>query len=410
MNKQVTIILLCLLSLVGFAKDKQQIIEQTESDKSTYAKDNLKNDLAVAFGEKSIERQTSEKEFAAWGKKLKEFLMASDDDFAQASTLAKMISNLQTASMLAKLHNKNDQVDALNDLSYQPFADLLNQMIAKAELSAVALDILTKVCFTREMADHCHANVLLEKRMQQDTANLQAYLRPFDIAAKANNTKSMHQLIQLMAASQYSRTPLGITDNMSTLIDAFIANNPIPQSAVDNMITDYQKLSGISPEKKTQLDELMPAYMSTFIKSSFFNLNDFPPYKPILSYCQTNIDAVTYCRDITQIMIQKSNSMIDKAMGHSLLIATYELERNQVGIDATTQLNEKFRQTYKCIGDLGSGKYFIDDYFDPELQKITFNATDEYQMMIQQAELRYRNLKAQGDINATNPDSCFDEG
>ncbi|VAW46976.1 hypothetical protein MNBD_GAMMA02-173, partial [hydrothermal vent metagenome] len=38
------------------------------------------------------------------------------------------------------------------------------------------------------------------------------------------------------------------------------------------------------------------------------------------------------------------------------------------------------------------------------------NATDEYQMMIQQAELRYRNLKAQGDINATNPDSCFDEG
>lgn len=407
MNKYIFPLLLCLFPLTAFAQNDLALAEKTETDKSGYANDNLKKDMAVVFGEKSIERKISEKKLTAWSTKLDEFLLASDDDFAHAMTLAKLVSGLDTAKFQAKLHNKEDEVDVLNDLSYQPFGDLLNQMIAQSKISTEAFDILNKICFEERISDFCHANVLLEKRMQQDTTNLHAYIRPFGVAAKANNEKSMLQLIQLMATSQHSQSPLGITDNMSALIDEFIANNPIPQSATDNMIEDYKKLSGISPAMKIRLDKLMPAYMPTYIKTGYRYLNDLPPYRALLGYCQTHIVAVSYCRDIAQIMIQKSNSMIDKGMGHSLLIATYELERNQAGIDAAKKLNDQFRQSYECIRDLSSGRYFIDDYFNPKFQEITENAIDEFEMIIQHAELRYQNLKSQGDASAINPNTCF---
>ena len=408
MNKPVTLILLCLMSAIVGAQDPSKEIQSNELNNSTLTKDNLKNDMAVAFAEKSVERQASETAFAAWGMKLNEHLIASEDDFSQAMALAKMVSGVETASMLAKLHDNTEQVAALNDLSYQPLADLLNQLINKPELSAATLDILTNICFKPAIQDHCHANVLLQKRMQQDTANLQAYLRPFALAVKANNTQTMQQLIQLMAAaSQYSRIPLGIDDTMESLIDAFIAENPIPQSAVDNMISDYRQLSGLSPEKKAQLDDLMPAYMPALIKFSFNYLNDVPPYKPLLQYCQSHLAALNACRDITEIMIKNSNSMIDKGVGHSLLIATYELQRNQAGINAAKQLNEKFRNAYECVRDLTKDKYFIDNYFDPEYQKINLTATDELERLIQLAELSHQIRLSQGDGTAVNPDSCF---
>jgi hypothetical protein len=410
MNQLITLFIFFLISASVVAQDQPQDIEPNELKNSTQAQDNLKNDMAVAFAEKSVERQASEIEFAAWNLKLNEFLMASGDDFAQAMTLAKMVSNVSTASFLAELHENTEQVDAFKDLSYQPIADLVNQLINQAELSTQSFDVLTQICFSEEMIDHCHANVLLEKRMQQDSSNLQAYLRPFALAVKANNKKSMQQLIQLMAASQYSRVPLGINDTMESLIDAFIADNPIPQSAVDNLISDYQQLSGISSEKKAQLDELMPAYMPTFIKFSFNYLNDVPPYKPLLQYCQSNLSALSACRDISEVMIQNSNSMIDKGVGHSLLIATYELERNQAGINAAQQLNEKFRNAYECVRDLTQDTYFIDNYFDPEYQKINLTSTDELETLIKLADMRFQKLTAQGDETAVDPDSCFAEG
>jgi len=382
---------------------------KTENKENTSSQDILKNNMAVLFAEKSEERQASEKQFATWALQLNEFLFASNHDFAHALTLAKIVSGIQNARLSAKIHKNKNQIDRFNELSYQPIADILNQLILKPELSADTYDILTTICFLPEVADHCHAKVLLEKRMQNDTGNLHAYLRPFELASKANNNNTMQKLIQLMAVSEHSRTPLGITDNMSQLIDEFINNNPVPQSAINNMITDYQKLSGISPAKKAQLDELIPNYIPTYIKTSFKHFND-SPYKPVLKYCQTYLVALPYCRKIAQIMIQKSNSMLDKGVGHSLLIATYELERNQAGIDAAKQLNDEFRQSYECIRDLSSNQYFIDDYFNPTYQQITVHATDEFEMIIQQAELRYKMQKKQGDESATNPDTCFTDG
>lgn len=416
MKQITTLLLLCLFSSVTYADNKttEQKVEfkemAAENKKDTYSKENLNNDMAVAFGEKSTERQASEIEFAKWSLKLNEFLLTSDSDFAQAMTLAKMISGIESAEMMAKMHDKQDQADALNDLSYQPIADAVNQLIAKPELSSATFDILTSICFKPVLIDHCHANVLLQKRMIQDTKNLQAYLRPFDLAVKTNTNKTVNNLIQIMAASEFSQSQQGLNNpGLNTLIDDFIANNPIPQSATDNLITDYRKISGLSPTKKAQLEELMPNYMPVYIKFSYLYLNDVPPYKTVLNYCQTNIAAVPYCRKIAQIMIQQSNSMIDKGVGHSLLIATFELERDQAGIKAAQQLNDDFRQSYECIGELTSEKYFIDNYFDPEYQKINFNSSDEFETSIQLAELRYRNLKAAGDKNAVNPDSCFNE-
>ncbi len=395
MKNKLNYFLLLILSFNGLTQSEEKI------DK------NFKNDMEVVFGEKSKARLESEKEFAEWGHKLNEFLLANGDDYTQAMVLAKMTSNVQTARLTANIHQKTKQIDALNDLSYQPIADVLNQLIAAKEISTQAFDTLSYICFSEEMQDHCHANVLIEKRMQQDTDNLQAYLHPFNLAVKANNKKLAYQLLHLMTVSQYSRSQLGITDQMKTLIDTFINANPVPQSAIDNMIADYQKLSGISPDKKTQLNQLMPTYMPHHIKFSFNYLHDMPPYRTVLEFCQSNVKAAESCRKIAQTMIRKSNSMLDKGVGHSLLIATYEAEKNQAGIDTAKQINDEFRQSYECIRKLSTQKYFIDSYFDPEYQDIYDKSLDEFETLIQLAELNYKNSKAKGEQSTINPKTCF---
>lgn len=412
MRKRTTLIF-CLISFASLAQstlnsDNNPGAETvTTKNESAQISESLKNDMAVAFGEKSAERQASELEFVTWGLELNEYLISSGDDFAHAMTLAKILSGIRFAQFKADLHEQQDKKDALNELGYQPMADQINQLIAKPELSAATLEILSSLCFYPELADHCHANVLLEKRMQLDTENLQAYLRPFNLAAQTKSTKLMDQLIQVMAASQHNRILHGLTDEMNALIDDFITKNPIPQSAIDNMIADYRQLSGVSNEKKDQLEQLMPPYMPSFVKSTYQHLNDSPAYRPLLDYCQTHIKAAHHCRKIAHVMIQKSNSIISKGVGHSILIATFELERDQAGIKAATKMNEQFRQSYECIADLVTGPHFIDARFNPDFREITESATDDYEMMIDHAKLRYKNLTAQGDESAVNPDSCF---
>ncbi len=411
-----TSIVLALLACTAHAQTSQPETDITvdnkaevKNNKSTYSEDNLNQDMAVIFSEKSLERQTSEVEFMAWNNQLNEFLLNSDDDFSKAMTLAKMVSDVKNAQLMATIQNKPTQLDALSNLDFQPLAHSLNQLIAQPKLSAATLSVLNNVCFTDEIAEYCHANLLLEKRMQQDTENLQSYLRPFALAQQAKDNQLMTQIFKLMAASKHSQIPQGISQEMAALIDEFIINNPIPASAVSNMIEDYRKLSGLSPEKKAQLDELMPQYMPSHIKFSYTHLIDSTPYRAILNYCQSHIGAVPGCRNIAETMIQKSNSVTAMGVGHALLIATYELERDAQGINAAKQLNDQFRQSYQCVTDLTAEKYFIDNYFDQAWQNISTQVTSELEMLIQLAELNYSKKLTQGDKSAVNPDQCFAE-
>ena len=99
--------------------------------------------------------------------------------------------------------------------------------------------------------------------------------------------------------------------------------------------------------------------------------------------------------------------MLDKIIGHKLVVFAQESIGNQAEIDHAQQQFDQYKASYECITDLLHGDHFIDNQFDPEFQAITHNATDEYQMMKDHAQLRYRNLTAQGDANAIDPNSCF---
>ena len=72
-------------------------------------------------------------------------------------------------------------------------------------------------------------------------------------------------------------------------------------------------------------------------------------------------------------------------------------------------LNDNFKKSYECVQKIASGPYSIDNNFDPEFQKITLQATDEFELVIQRAEYRYNNLKSKGDDSAVNPNTCFDD-
>ncbi|MGJ8664723.1 MAG: hypothetical protein ACSHWU_13795, partial [Marinicella sp.] len=273
--------------------------------------------------------------------------------------------------------------------------------------SVEALNIMTKVCYEEEIAPMCNTNALLDKRMLANSDNLQAFLRPFAVAKQANKPELMSQIVQLMSVTKHSHTPLTLTPAMNDLIDTFLQENPTPDEVLESQINEYKQLTGISDSMKARLQEELPTYMPTLIKTSYHFLTDLPSYKPLMTYCQTTFSAIKNCRKIAEIMIQKSNTMIDKGLGHAILIASFEVEQNQDGIIVAEQLNKKFRQGYECILKLNQTEYYIDDYFDPDYQKIQRQVTDEYEKIIQLADKRYRDLLAQGDTTAVNPETCF---
>ncbi len=380
---------------------------QTEKKTDTISAE-FKNDMAVVFGKKDSAQKTAALEYALWTDELQKYLLDSDDDFAKAITLAAKVSTVQNSKLIAKINQNNKLEQQLNDLSYQPIADALNMLLTQNDLSADALDVLSDVCFNKEIKDHCHTNILLQKRMQADSDNLQVYLRPFAMSTQANNHSTSEKLLALMANTKKSKTTLLITPETNLLIDQFLADNPVPKSYIEGMIIDYKKLSGVSAATKAKLIDLMPNYMPAFVKNSLRHLNDLPPYKPLMDYCKKHATVVVQCRDIARIMIQKSNSMIDKGIGHAVLIASFEATGDIAGAKSAKELSDQFKTSYKCIQKLGSGPHFMDNYFDPTYQKITMETTDEYEMIIQLAEYRYKKLKAQGDESAVDPNTCFD--
>ena len=241
------------------------------AEKKAGMSEELKNDLGVLFKEKtSLTEKNAAVEYAQWSEQLHQHLANSGDAFAQAMVLASRVSAVQNSQLMAKINKKAELEQQLSELSYQPIADALNLLIAQDDLSPDTMDILTHVCFYAAIKDHCHANVLLQKRMRQDSDNLQVFLRPFELAGKANNAEAMRNLVTLMANSEISRSVLFITPKMNQLIDEFLAENPVPQSTIDLMVADYKKLSGVSESTKKQLDELMPKYMPFYTKAPFF--------------------------------------------------------------------------------------------------------------------------------------------
>lgn len=400
MNEMRTIksIAICLLSIT--------CMQPLAQDKVALSEDSI-NNLKVIFAKPSQAQQNIDQVAAQWRLDLNEFLMASDDDFAQIMSLASTLSGIQQSKMMAKLHDNKEQISALEQINYRPFADVLNQMIAAPDSSVEALNIMTKVCYEEEIAPMCNTNALLDKRMLANSDNLQAFLRPFAVAKQANKPELMSQIVQLMSVTKHSHTPLTLTPAMNDLIDTFLQENPTPDEVLESQINEYKQLTGISDSMKARLQEELPTYMPTLIKTSYHFLTDLPSYKPLMTYCQTTFSAIKNCRKIAEIMIQKSNTMIDKGLGHAILIASFEVEQNQDGIIVAEQLNKKFRQGYECILKLNQTEYYIDDYFDPDYQKIQRQVTDEYEKIIQLADKRYRDLLAQGDTTAVNPETCF---
>ncbi|MCX7554494.1 hypothetical protein OS175_11425 [Marinicella sp. S1101] len=392
------------LGLFGLSALSANADESLSDDSNNPA---LKNDMGVVFGPKDQDQLAAAKDYSQWVNELYRYLVASDDSFAIAMTLAARLSSAQNASLIVNINQDESAQDKLQNLSYQPIADALNLLLTQDNLTPEAMNILSGLCFNEKLKDYCHANVLIEKRLQLDSENLQSYLQSFALASEANNQQAMAKLIALMANSQFSHTVLFITPEMNQMIDQFMANNPVPESFIESMIRDYQQLSGLSPAAKTQLPQLMPAYMPHYVKYSFGFLNEFPPYRPVLNYCKSNRIKVDQCSKIAQIMIQKSNSMIDKALGHSLLIATYEVQGDNQGVAAANKMNDQFRASYECLQDLAKAEYFMDDYFDSQYHKIQQQANDEYSRLIAMAEYRYQKFSAQGHKGMTNPTTCL---
>ena len=398
------ITLLTALSLLSTTTSAQT---EPESEPKPGLNEAHINDMKTLLGPRTESQQAAVAAEAAWFRSLFEFITASGDDYSLAAILAKQLGSFKTNQLMAKIQQDQDTSDALNDTSFQPLADALNLLIAQTELSPEALDVMTALCMDEHLKDHCHANVLLEKRMRTDGFNLHAYWRPFDVARQSNNTVLQGRLLELMTLANRSHSFHYIKPTLINLIDQFMTTNPFPELATNHLMATYRQMSGLSDEKKQQLEQLMPAYLPSYVKWSFNYINDVPPYKSLIDYCQTNDQQIEACNKVADTLINASNNIMDKGMGYTLKIATAEQSGNPQDLKKAQQAHDQFKTSYQCLVELTRNEHHMDDFFNPTYRQINLEPIGEFEKLKKLAALRYQQRQAAGDKNAVDPASCL---
>ena len=407
-TKSLTLVVTLFVALSLFsAATWAQAINESEPESEPAMSEELANDMKAVFGPRTESQQAAAAAEAAWFRSLYEFITASGDDYSLAAILAKQLGSFKTNQLMAKIQHDQDTSDALNDTSFQPLADALNLLIAQAELSPEALDVMTALCLDEHIKDHCHANVLLEKRMRTDGFNLHAYWRPFDLASQSNNAVLQGRLLELMTLANRSHSFHYIKPTLTSLIDQFMATNPFPELATKHLIATYRQMSGLSDEKKQQLEELIPAYLPSYVKWSFNYINDVPPYKSLIDYCQTNKQQIESCNHVADTMINASNNIMDKGMGYTLKLATAELSGNQQDLKQAQQAHDQFKASYQCLVELTRDEHHMDSFFNPTYRQINLEPIGEFEKLKKLAAWRYQQRQTAGDKNAIDPASCL---
>ncbi|TDR22416.1 hypothetical protein [Marinicella litoralis] len=328
----------------------------------------------------------AEDDFSKWFNQLNEHLINSNNSAEKVMGLAAIIN--------ATLSENNQGVDAMvTDKLLKNLSDIMNEIINQDDLSETTLDMLASWCFRPKLKVYCDHDALLDKQLKGSPDNLNVYLMPLNIALEQQDQTLIMQIIGRMSEAKRSHHSHYITPEFSQMIDQYIAENPIPTSYVAAFKDDKALLSGLSLEKQGQADALINAYFPTSIKMSYVFLNTTPAFRPLYQVCQSNKATFVQCLQITQILINQSNSLIARGVGYATLMAMHESRGKADLLKTVGEKHEAYKAKVQCLSRTVQTVNFIENFLDPAYQKINLQPIDELERKQQLAEYVYNKYK-----------------
>ncbi len=350
-------------------------------------------------GKMSTEQMAAaEAEYALWFNQLNSYLLSSSDPYEMSLGLAAILNG--TLNDLSQQPENQQLKDNLNS-----HIKILNGIIQQDKLSATTLELLLNWCFKKEIANQCHQDALLDKQLQLSPENLSVYLKPLALALARKDQVLTDKIIALMSETTYNQTTQYIAESFSKKIDEYINNNPIPESAITAFKDDKALLDGVAEDIKANLDQRIQDYFPASIKMSYVYLFNSADSKPLYELCKNRSDLFKKCVNITQILINDSNSIQFKGLGYAMLMAIHESMGEVNLLREVQRKQEKYKTTIQCLTKATQSNHFMDNFLDPKYQEINLLPIKEINKLELLASYVYQKNKGT-DPKLRDPKTC----
>ena len=345
--------------------------------------------------------QAAEREYLTWHLKLHQHLLASDNDNHKALGLLALINGTLPAW-------REDQEAEPAASQFKAQMVLLNELIETNEMSAQTLQILLGWCFREDLEPYCDQQMIIANLLHIDPLNLLAYVRPLQLAHQELNDELLDKTLRLMGAAQFSRQRYYLTEDFQDYVDQFLADHPVPDSAIKAFKEDQSLMSGLDQTSSAETDKLIRNYLHHASKMSYLYLYSHDDLKLAFDVCKLNRLFTEPCLNIAQVLINQSDTIAARGIGYALLMAVNQANGRTELVKMVADKQEQYKTTVKCLQQASRSDSFINDLLDAEHQRIKLLPIGQWEKQIKLAEYMHNKLKNK-DANHPDPAECLRE-
>jgi len=342
--------------------------------------------------------EAAEQEYLTWHLQLHELLLASDNNNHKTLGLLAMINGTLPAIKEEENNEANQQFKAQ--------MVVLNELIQSNELTTQTQLLLLNWCNKTALRDYCDTQRLLTDLIKSNPENLLAYLHPLKVAYNEQNDDLLINTLRLMAVSQYNHQHLYLTSDFQMAVDAFLAENPVPKSAIEAFKKDEVLLSGLTDQQRLDLDNHIRTYLHFAIKMSYLYLHEPADLKVLFEVCKLNLQFTESCLKITQILIHHSDTFAARGIGYALLMAVNQINQRPELTEVVADKQQVYQDAVQCLRKAARSDSLLDGMFDAEQLRIRLLPINQWDLQLQLAEYMYRKHNSQNP-GRINPEDCI---
>jgi hypothetical protein len=345
--------------------------------------------------------QAAEREYLTWHLKLHEQLLSSDNDNHKALGLLALINGTLPAW-------REDPEAEPGSSQFKAQIILLNELIETNEMSPQTLQIILGWCYKEAIKPFCDQQIILSNLLHIDPQNLLTYLRPLQVAHQDLNDELLHNTLRLMGAAKYSHQRYYLPTDFTQTVDAFLAANPVPDSAIKAFMSDQSLMSGLDPKLADNAEQMIRGYLHHAVKMSYLYLYSHDDLELVFKLCKMNRGFTQPCLNISQVLINQSDTIAAKGVGYALLMAVNQINGRAELVDMVADKQEQYKTAVSCLQQASRSDSFVNDLLDPEYQHIKLLPVPQWEQQIILAEYMHQKLQ-QKDANHPDPAQCLSD-
>lgn len=326
-----------------------------------------------------------------WSIALNQFLMQQPDINVAMTGLANL-------NMFYGHRMDDTQIRPL--LSAEKKLSLIKQLLESQSAQHSSLIKAQEICSKGDVADLCSHDVIQQKLEESDPDNLMVYLHPLQQAFNDQDDELAEAILERMSQTTHAKSLFQVSTAYADAVQLFMQNNPMPSNSDDQKYFEELLLDSAD----LNIDELNHAslMMGERLGSSLFG----PAYRPLSQACEVIPTVKDDCINVAQILIDKSDSIMNTMFGYSVLIKMHEVAGDEKALVMAQKQKKAFDDYWQCLGKAQAVNDGMDLFHDAKLQDMFLNGTNEAKYFEEMALYLYDKYSAEGFEDLTDPRSC----